>query len=75
MQKGLKEDLLKILKDHEDLHKSAPKTDRNDLKDFRSDLKPLRNLLKSFEDALEREIESRILSKDFNEDQFEAEQI
>ena len=73
MQKGLKEDLLKILKSYRDLQKFILKADENDLNNFKSDLKFFRGFLKSFKDALKREIESKALSEDLNEDQLEAE--
>ena len=73
MQEGSRKGLLKILKGHRDLQRPAPKAGRDDLKDFRSNLKPSRGSLKSFEDALEGEVEPKTLSENLNEDQLEAE--
>ena len=75
MQKRFKESLLEILKGHRNLQKSAPKVNRDNLKDFKSDSESLRDSLKSFEDTSEGEIKLRALSGDLNEDQLEAEWV
>ena len=43
------------------------------MKDFRSDSEPSEGSLKSFENASEKEIESKTLSEDLDENQLEAE--
>ena len=73
MQKELKKDLLKILKSYENLWESVLKAGENDLKNFENNSESSEGLLKSFEDALEGEVEPRTLSGDLDEDQFEAE--
>ena len=75
MQKRFREDLLKILKNHENLQKSALKAGRDDLNDFRSDLKSLKSFFESFENTLEREVEFWDFKKDFNKDQLKAEWV
>ena len=71
MQKELK-DLLKILKSHRDLQKSASKTGRDNLNNFRNDLKLFKNSFESFKDASEGEIEFKDFNEDFNENQFKT---
>ena len=73
MQKGSKEDLLKILKGHGNLQGPAPKAGRDNLKNFRSNLEPPEGPLKSFENASEGKVESKAFSGDFDEDQLETE--
>ena len=73
MQKRFKEGLLKILKDYENLQRSALKMNKNDLKNFRSNSESSEGPLKSFKDASEGKIEFRAFSEDFNEDQLKAE--
>ena len=72
MQKGSRKDLLKILKSYRDLQKSASKTDRDNLNDFRSNSEPSENSFKSFKNASEGEIESKDFNEDFNKDQFKT---
>ena len=55
------------------MQRSALKVGRDNLKDFESDSESSRGPLKSFEDASERKIELKALSRDFDEDQLEAE--
>ena len=73
MQEGPKKGLLKILKGHRDLQRSAPKADRDNLNDFRSNLKFSEGLFKSFKDASEGEVKSQDSSEDLNEDQLKTE--
>ena len=73
MQEGFREGLLKILKGHRNLWESASKAGRDNLKDFESNLKFPEGPLKSFKDASEREIESRVFNEDFDENQFKTE--
>ena len=73
MQKGFKKDLLKILKNHRNLQRSALKVNKDNLKNFRSDSEPPRGFPKSFEDASEGEIKFKTFNKDLNEDQLETE--
>ena len=73
MQEGPKEGLLKILKGHENLWRSALKMGRDDLNDFESDSEPLKGPLKNFEDASEGEVEPWDFNGDFNENQLETE--
>ena len=68
MQKRSKEDLLKILKSYRNLQKPVLKTGRNNLKNFESNSEPLKDLSENFEDASEREVESKAFSGDFNKD-------
>ena len=73
MQKRLKKDLLKILKGHEKMQRSALKMSRDDLKNFRNNLEPPRGPSESFEDTSEGEVEPKAPSGDLDEDQLEAE--
>ena len=75
MQKGFRENLLKLLKSHEDLQGPASKVDRNDLNNFRSDSNSLIGFFKSFKDASEGKIEFKNFNEDFNENQFKTEWI
>ena len=72
MQKKFKEDLLKILKSHENLQKSVLKANENNLNNFRSDSEPFKSLFESFKDTSKREIKSKALSGDLDKDQLKA---
>ena len=73
MQKGSKEDLLKILKDYRNLQGFTPKINEDNLNDFKSNSESLENIFESFKNASEREIEPQDSSEDLNGDQLKAE--
>ena len=72
MQKGFKKGFLKILKNHKNLQRSVSKTDRDNLKNFKSNSESLKGPSESFEDASEEKIEFKVFSEDFNEDQLKT---
>ena len=73
MQKGFREDLLKILKSYEDLQRSASKADGDNFNNFKSDSELSESSPENFEDASEGEIEFKAFSEDFNENQLKVE--